>query len=102
LAGSGKLGKSRQEGVAQPGPVPESFAREVADRVIFMDEGVIVEQGDPAQVIGSPQHARTRTFLRRVLNPAAASLGEVPDTGPAPRVDREPAPEVPHPQGPGT
>ena len=67
-----------------------------------MDEGVIVEQGDPAQVIGSPQHARTRTFLRRVLNPAAANLGEVPDTGPAPRVDREPAPEIPHPQGPGT
>jgi hypothetical protein len=64
-----------------------------------MDEGVIVEQGDPAQVIGSPQHARTRTFLRRVLNPAAANLGEVPDTGPAPRVDREPAPEIPHPRG---
>ena len=34
-----------------------SFAREVADRVVFMDEGLIVEQGDPAQVIGSPQHA---------------------------------------------
>ncbi len=79
-----------------------SFAREVADRVIFMDEGVIVEQGIPAQVIGSPQHARTRTFLQRVLNPAAANLGEVPDTGPAPRVDREHAPEIPHPHGPGT
>ena len=79
-----------------------SFAREVADRVIFMDEGVIVEQGVPAQVIGSPQHARTRTFLQRILNPAAANLGEVPDTGPAPRIDRERAPEIPHPHGPGT
>ena len=79
-----------------------SFAREVADRVVFMDEGVIVEQGVPAQVIGSPQHARTRTFLQRILNPAAATLGEVPDTGPAPRIDREHAPEIPHPHGPGT
>ncbi|MEV0644282.1 amino acid ABC transporter ATP-binding protein [Phytomonospora sp. NPDC050363] len=45
------------------------FAREVADRVIFMDGGVIVEQGTPAQVIGDPQHERTRTFLHRVLHP---------------------------------
>jgi len=79
-----------------------SFAREVADRVVFMDEGVIVEQGVPAQVIGSPQHARTRTFLQRVLNPAAATIGEIPDTGPAPRIDRERPPEIPHPHGPGT
>jgi ABC-type dipeptide/oligopeptide/nickel transport system ATPase component len=79
-----------------------SFAREVADRVIVMDEGLIVEQGIPAQVIGSPQHGRTRTFLQRILNPAAANLGEVPDMGPAPRIDRERAPEIPHPHGPGT
>jgi polar amino acid transport system ATP-binding protein len=79
-----------------------SFAREVADRVIFMDEGLIVEQGVPARVIGTPQHARTRTFLQRVLNPAAANLGEIPDTGPAPRIDHERAPEIPHPHGPGT
>ena len=78
-----------------------SFAREVADRVVFMDDGVIVEQGVPAQVIGSPQHARTRTFLQRVLNPAAANIGEVPDTGPLPRADDERAPEIPHPHGPG-
>jgi polar amino acid transport system ATP-binding protein len=44
-----------------------------------------VEQGVPAQVIGSPQHARTRTFLQRVLNPAAANLGEVPTPDPPPR-----------------
>ncbi len=46
-----------------------TFAREVADRVIFMDGGVIVEEGPPAEVIGNPQHARTRTFLQRVLDP---------------------------------
>lgn len=46
-----------------------AFARDVADRVIFMDGGVIVEEGDPAQVIGNPQHQRTRLFLQRVLDP---------------------------------
>jgi len=48
-----------------------SFAREVADRVVFMDNGVIVEEGPPAQVIADPQHERTRTFLSRILNPTA-------------------------------
>ena len=43
------------------------FAREVADRVVFMDGGVIVEQGTPEQVLGSPTHARTRDFLDHVL-----------------------------------
>ncbi|TDW86917.1 MULTISPECIES: amino acid ABC transporter ATP-binding protein [Kribbella] len=46
-----------------------AFAREVADRVVFMDAGVIVEQGPPAEVIGNPKEERTRTFLRRVLDP---------------------------------
>ncbi|MFD3441011.1 amino acid ABC transporter ATP-binding protein [Streptomyces sp. NPDC058685] len=50
-----------------------SFAREVADRVVFMDEGVIVEQGPAAQVVGDPQHERTRNFLNRILDPAAAA-----------------------------
>ncbi|MEV0197437.1 amino acid ABC transporter ATP-binding protein [Nonomuraea sp. NPDC050691] len=45
------------------------FAREVADRVVFMDGGVIVEDGPPAQVIGDPRQERTRTFLKRVLHP---------------------------------
>ncbi|MGW1681910.1 amino acid ABC transporter ATP-binding protein [Saccharopolyspora sp. NPDC002376] len=45
------------------------FAREVADRVLFMDGGGIVEQGDPADVIGNPNEERTRTFLARVLDP---------------------------------
>ncbi|NUP83578.1 MAG: amino acid ABC transporter ATP-binding protein [Nonomuraea sp.] len=45
------------------------FARQVADRVVFMDGGVVVEDGDPAQVIGDPRHERTRAFLHRVLHP---------------------------------
>jgi polar amino acid transport system ATP-binding protein len=49
-----------------------SFAREVADRVAFIDDGVILEEGPPEQVIGDPHHERTRTFLARVLDPAAA------------------------------
>src|SRR5262245_5198076 len=43
------------------------FAREVANQVIFMDEGVIVEQGSPDQVIGSPKEERTKRFLGQVL-----------------------------------
>ena len=43
------------------------FAREVADRVIFMDGGVIVEQGRPEDVLVNPREERTRTFLKRVL-----------------------------------
>ncbi len=43
-----------------------SFAREVADRVVFMDAGVVVEQGRPSDVISNPQHERTRSFLRRM------------------------------------
>ncbi|HUY78486.1 MAG TPA: amino acid ABC transporter ATP-binding protein [Ktedonobacterales bacterium] len=43
------------------------FAREVADRVIFMDGGVIVEEGAPAQVIDAPTQPRTQDFLRKVL-----------------------------------
>ena len=41
-----------------------AFARDVANRVIFMDGGVIVEQGDPEQVLGDPAQERTRRFLR--------------------------------------
>ncbi|MCW3001792.1 MAG: transporter related protein [Conexibacter sp.] len=43
------------------------FAREVADTVVFMDGGVIVEAGPPAQVLGSPREPRTRDFLSKVL-----------------------------------
>ena len=44
------------------------FASNVATRVVFMDGGVIVEQGPPSQVINAPQEDRTRSFLSRVLN----------------------------------
>lgn len=43
------------------------FAREVASRVVFMDEGKVVEDGPPHQVFGAPAHARTRAFLDKVL-----------------------------------
>ncbi|BDG59144.1 ectoine/hydroxyectoine ABC transporter ATP-binding protein EhuA [Caldinitratiruptor microaerophilus] len=43
------------------------FAREVADRVVFIDGGVILEEGPPAEVFGSPRHPRTREFLSKVL-----------------------------------
>ncbi|CQR52395.1 amino acid ABC transporter ATP-binding protein [Paenibacillus sonchi] len=44
------------------------FAREVADRVIFMDQGQIVEEAEPEQFFANPQEERTRTFLSRVLS----------------------------------
>jgi polar amino acid transport system ATP-binding protein len=44
------------------------FAREVADTVIFMDDGRIVEQGPPGQVLDRPRHERTKTFLANVLS----------------------------------
>jgi polar amino acid transport system ATP-binding protein len=43
------------------------FAREVADTVVFMDGGVVVESGRPAEVLSNPQHERTRAFLSKVL-----------------------------------
>ncbi|NUT47625.1 MAG: amino acid ABC transporter ATP-binding protein [Saccharothrix sp.] len=43
------------------------FARDVADTVVFLDAGVVVEQGPPAQVLDDPRHARTRAFLSKVL-----------------------------------
>ena len=46
-----------------------AFAREVGDRVVFMDDGVVVESGPADQVIGAPREERTRAFLQRVLDP---------------------------------
>src|SRR6201981_1483178 len=45
------------------------FAREVADRVLFIDGGIIVEQGAARSVLNQPQHPRTQDFLRRILHP---------------------------------
>lgn len=44
------------------------FAKDVADRVVFMDQGVIVEEGSPEQVLNNPTQERTREFLSRTLN----------------------------------
>jgi polar amino acid transport system ATP-binding protein len=43
------------------------FAREVADTVVFMDDGVVIESGPPGEVLASPRHERTRAFLSKVL-----------------------------------
>ncbi len=43
------------------------FAREVADTVVFMDDGRIVEQGAPTDILDRPRHERTRAFLSKVL-----------------------------------
>jgi ABC-type polar amino acid transport system ATPase subunit len=43
------------------------FAREVADRMIFFDQGVIVEQGPPEQIFNAPQEDRTKLFLAQIL-----------------------------------
>ncbi|MFG2750233.1 amino acid ABC transporter ATP-binding protein [Streptomyces xanthophaeus] len=81
-----------------------SFAREVADRVVFMDGGVIVEQGPAAQVVGAPQHERTRNFLNRVLDPAAVAAPQAegpprtpgpPDAGGTSKTDGPPGPGQP-------
>ncbi|OUM41216.1 amino acid ABC transporter ATP-binding protein [Arthrobacter sedimenti] len=46
-----------------------AFAREVADQVVFMDGGVVVERGHPDQVLRNPREERTRRFVQRLLNP---------------------------------
>ncbi len=43
------------------------FAREVADRVLFMDEGVIVEEGTPEDIFSNAKHERTKSFLSKIL-----------------------------------
>jgi ABC-type polar amino acid transport system ATPase subunit len=43
------------------------FAREVADRVIFMDDGIIVEENTPKEIFSNPQNPRTQGFLRSIL-----------------------------------
>ena len=52
------------------------FAREVADRVVFMDGGVVVEEGVAERVISAPTHARTKEFRRRVLDPTHIDIAE--------------------------
>jgi polar amino acid transport system ATP-binding protein len=52
------------------------FAREVADRVVFMDGGVVVEEGVAERVISSPTQGRTKEFLKRVLDPTHIEISE--------------------------
>ncbi|MCL3860296.1 amino acid ABC transporter ATP-binding protein [Actinotalea sp. K2] len=52
-----------------------AFAREVGDRVVFMDDGSVVETGPADQVIGAPAEERTQAFLRRVLDPTHLQVG---------------------------
>ena len=44
-----------------------AFARDVADRVLFMADGVVVEEGSPEQIFKTPRHERTRQFLQSIL-----------------------------------
>ena len=52
------------------------FAREVADRVVFMDGGVVVEEGVAEQVISAPKQSRTKEFLKRVLDPTHIDISK--------------------------
>ncbi|MFP5282377.1 MAG: amino acid ABC transporter ATP-binding protein [Actinomycetes bacterium] len=58
------------------------FAREVADRVVFMDAGVVVEEGSPAEVLLAPKEDRTRAFLRRVKAEAEAEAKHAEQVAP--------------------
>ncbi|MGW3890238.1 amino acid ABC transporter ATP-binding protein [Micromonospora chokoriensis] len=69
-----------------------AFARDVADRVVFMDGGVVVEQGPPQEVLGAPKHERTRSFLSRVLDPTrVAQLGQTDESPEPPEAPALPA-----------
>ena len=78
-----------------------SFARDVADTVVFMDQGRIVEQGPPAKVIDAPAHERTRTFLQRVRT-GAAPASEDPAGSADPAADPAPGARTPPPTTPRT
>jgi ABC-type polar amino acid transport system ATPase subunit len=56
------------------------FAREAADRVIFMDEGIICEQGPPEQILDAPQNEATKRFLRRFRHSSEPAGGGMAST----------------------
>ncbi len=76
-----------------------SFARGVADQVVFMDGGVVVEQGNPRSVINNPQNERTRTFLQRMHSEHKAHQADLehPELAEHPELGdhREGTPEAP-------
>jgi polar amino acid transport system ATP-binding protein len=62
------MGELAREGMTMVMVTHEmGFAREVANRVLFMDEGIIVEQGSPSEIFGNPQSVRLKEFLSKVL-----------------------------------
>jgi polar amino acid transport system ATP-binding protein len=69
-----------QSGMTMLIATPEmGFARDIADRVSFLDEGVILEQGRPERIFSSPANPRTQQFLQRIIE---AGRLEPPTTGP--------------------
>jgi polar amino acid transport system ATP-binding protein len=67
LAPRAALGQERSVAEARAVELLERFAREIADRVCFLDEGVILEQTPPAQIFSEPKEARTQQFLQRIV-----------------------------------
>ncbi|MGV8895171.1 MAG: amino acid ABC transporter ATP-binding protein [Rhodoglobus sp.] len=64
----GVMKKLAEEGMTMVVVTHEmGFAREVSDRVMFMDGGVVVEEGTPAELFGAPQHERTKAFLSKMI-----------------------------------
>jgi polar amino acid transport system ATP-binding protein len=64
----GVMKKLAQEGMTMVVVTHEmGFAREVANELVFMDGGVVVEHGPPREILGNPQHERTKAFLSKVL-----------------------------------
>jgi polar amino acid transport system ATP-binding protein len=56
------------------------FARQIADRICFLYQGVILEQGPPEQIFGSPREERTQAFLKRIIE--AGRAADLTATGP--------------------
>ena len=68
------IGELRDDGMTKVIVTHEmDFAREVADEVVVIDAGQIVEQGPPEQIFRHPRHPRTQQFLRKVLRRSAGS-----------------------------
>jgi polar amino acid transport system ATP-binding protein len=77
------VGELRQSGMTMVIATHEmGFARQIADRVCFLDGGTILEEGPPSELLASPSQERTRRFLDRVLGPAAPPPYH-PEDGPA-------------------
>jgi ABC-type polar amino acid transport system ATPase subunit len=76
------------------------FAHEAADRVIFMEEGLIVEEGPPEQVLGEPKDERTKLFLRRFLDRPSTGRAKPPEAVPVIASSQQPHAGGPLTSGP--